>query len=68
MFRLSFFEALIFIPILLWPLTQIILALLIAISYVFRKHFIAKYCLYFLIVVSIAFSFLTLYFFAKNWI
>ncbi len=67
MIRFTFFEALIFIPILLWPITQIVLAILMAMSYVYRRYCIAKYCLYFLIVISIAFSLTTIYFFSQDW-
>lgn len=66
MIHFTFFEALIFIPILLWPITQIVLVTLIAVSYVFRKHRFAKYYLYFLIVFSIVFSLTTIYFFSQD--
>lgn len=68
MIRFTFFEALIFFPILLWPITQIVLAVLMAISYVYRKHAIGKYSLIFLIMFSIIFSFTTIYFFAQDWV
>jgi len=61
MIKLNFAEALLFLAFMFWPATLLILAILIAISYAYKKHPIGQYSLYFFIVVLIIFSGTALY-------
>ncbi|EOR07063.1 hypothetical protein I593_01938 [Acinetobacter tandoii DSM 14970 = CIP 107469] len=61
MIKLNFAESILFVSLIFWPATLFILAILIAISYAYKKHPFGQYSLYFFIVVLIIFSGTALY-------